>query len=67
MDGLFRLLTRLPRLPLALAAAMLAIALGIEWVDASPILWLPKLPLALLLAWAALRPAPTPPEDGRGR
>ncbi len=41
--------------PLALLAAMLAIAAGIELALIGRLLWLPKLPLALLLALAFVR------------
>jgi len=43
--------------PLALLAAMLAIALGIEALRYGAVLWLAKLPLAALLLWALLRPS----------
>ncbi|HEV7670021.1 MAG TPA: hypothetical protein VGS22_15990 [Thermoanaerobaculia bacterium] len=42
--------------PLALLAAMLVIALGIEAFRYGAVLWLPKLPLAVILLWALLRP-----------
>ncbi len=49
----------LQRAPLALLAAMLAIAIGIEAFRFGAVLWLPKLPLAGLLFWALLRPRRT--------
>ena len=41
--------------PLLLVASMLAIAVAIEALGFGAVLWLPKLPLALLLALALLR------------
>jgi hypothetical protein len=45
----------LPALPVLLLAAMLVIAAGIELFRFDHLLWLPKLPLALLLVAAFAR------------
>jgi len=41
--------------PLAALALLVVVALGIEWMTVGKLLWLSKVPLAALLAVAALR------------
>ena len=54
-------------LPVTLLAIMLAIATLIEAVAYPPIAWLPKLPLAVLLALPFVPPLRRDRRDDRGR